>query len=189
MKSECNYCSNKIDESVDFYRFNKDGDMVCESCEAECWNEAVRVMHFDSNSESLDAYLYSYILGDTRRGEDFEEVDIPEPIVSAKWEPTDSWRGYVYVDYKENFEVVANGWTTGNYDDVKWKWDFNEFYENVQSGELVPPVDVWFVFAQTSNVFSTAVDVVVHNHQAATFLNWLAEEAGMTRDELNQALS
>jgi hypothetical protein len=60
--------------------------------------------------------------------------------------------------------------------------------DNIIKGELIPPVEVWFVFAQTSNIFSTAVDVVTRNHQADTFLSWLADEAGLTRKELQDAL-
>jgi hypothetical protein len=107
-------------------------------------------------------------------------------IKGAKWEG--NYRGYIAVDFEEGYESVANGWTTDRYDDVKWKWNFNDFMENIIKGELIPPVEVWFIFAQTSNIFSTAVDVVVRTHQSDTFLNWLADEAGLTRDELQEAL-
>jgi hypothetical protein len=189
MEMKCFECSESINESTDYCAFNAVGETICESCEHSHWDGAVRVGHYDPKSEDVTGYLYSYSLGQTRTSEDFEECDIPEPIESARWKSTDGWRGYVDVQYNNNFEVIANGWATGNYDDVKWKWDFNEFYENIHEGTLVPPVDVWFVFAQTSNVFSTAVDIVVHNHQAGTFLNWLADEAGMTRKQLEDALS
>ena len=189
METKCFECSETINESTDFYTFNAASEIICETCEHSHWQGAVRVMHYDPRSEDITGYLHCYSLGQTRTAEDFEECDIPEPVEFARWKSTDAWRGYVDVQYKDKFKVVANGWATGNYDDVKWKWDFNEFYENIQDGTLVPPVDVWFVFAQTSNVFSTAVDIVVHNHQAATFLNWLADEAGMTRSELLNALS
>jgi hypothetical protein len=74
------------------------------------------------------------------------------------------------------------------YDDVKWKWDFNEFVDKVHGGELVPPVELFFIFAQTSNVFSTSAQLVVRSHQEQTFLNWLAQEAGLTKEQLQNAL-
>jgi hypothetical protein len=38
-------------------------------------------------------------------------------------------------------------------------------------------------------VFSTATDIVVRVNQVDTFLNWLADEADMTREQLKTALS
>jgi hypothetical protein len=93
------------------------------------------------------------------------------------------------VEIADGFTCVAEGWTTGDYDDVKWKWDFNEFVNKVHEGELVPPVELFFIFAQTSNIFSTSAQLVVRTHQENTFLNWLAQEAGFTKEQLQQALS
>jgi hypothetical protein len=82
------------------------------------------------------------------------------------------------VEIADGFTCVAEGWTTGMYDDVKWKWDFNEFVNKVHEGELVPPVELFFIFAQTSNVFSTPHNLWYVPTKKNTFLNWLAQEAG-----------
>jgi hypothetical protein len=145
------------------------------------------VYEFDPNEESMRRLDYAFTLDKTRDTDNYDTFDgTPMCIKGAKWEG--NYLGYIAVDFEEGYESVANGWTTDRYDDVKWKWDFNDFMENIIKGELIPPVEVWFIFAQTSNIFSTAVDVVVRTHQSDTFLNWLADEAGLTRDELQEAL-
>jgi hypothetical protein len=83
---------------------------------------------------------------------------------------------------------VADGWSTDRYEDVRWKWDFNDFVDKIHNGELVPPTMLYFIFSQTSNVFSTSSQIVVRSHEEDTFLNWLADEADLTRQELQDAL-
>ena len=71
---------------------------------------------------------------------------------------------------------------------MKWKWNFNDFVEQICEGNLEPPTPVWFVFAQTSNIFSTAADIVLRKKDEKRFLKWLAQETGMTRMQLEDAL-
>jgi hypothetical protein len=186
--NKCNNCS--VDVGDDYFGTDKNGEMLCEECYYSHWESAVMVYEFDPEYETLLRTDYAYTLDKSRSIEDGDEYDgRPRCIESAGWKSTDAWRGYVNVELADGYECVANGWSTGSYDDVKWKWDFNEFFENIAEGKLVPPVSVWFIFAQTSNVFSTATDVVVRTHQVGTFLNWLADETGMTREQLKTALS
>jgi len=186
--NKCNNCS--VDVGDDYFGTDKNGEVLCEECYYSHWESAVMVYEFDPEDEILLRTDYAYTLDVSRSTESSEECEgPPQCIESASWKSTDAWRGYVNVELADGYECVANGWSTGSYDDVKWKWDFNEFFENIAEGNLVPPVPVWFIFAQTSNVFSTATDVVVRTNQVGTFLNWLADETGMTREQLNSALS
>jgi hypothetical protein len=184
---KCTECGQEINQDHDFYDYNSKDEIICEGCYEHHWESAVMVYEFDPNEESMRRLDYAFTLDKTRDTDNYDTFDgTPMCIKGAKWEG--NYRGYIAVDFEEGYESVANGWTTDRYDDVKWKWNFNDFMENIIKGELIPPVEVWFIFAQTSNIFSTAVDVVVRTHQSDTFLNWLADEAGLTRDELQEAL-
>jgi hypothetical protein len=183
----CTECGQEINQDNDWYEYNSKDEIICDGCYEHHWESAVMVYEFDPNEESMRRLDYAFTLDKTRDTDNYETFEgTPMCIKGAKWEG--NYRGYIAVDFEEGYESVANGWTTDRYDDVKWKWDFNDFMENIIKGELIPPVEVWFIFAQTSNIFSTAVDVVVRTHQSDTFLNWLADEAGLTRDELQEAL-
>lgn len=185
---KCTECGQEINQDNDFYENNSKDEIICEGCYDHYWESAVMVYEFDPNEESMRRLDYSYALGKTRDTDNYETYDTtPVCIKGAKWEGQ-GWRGYIAVEFNDGYESVANGWSTDRYDDVQWKWNFNDFMDNIIKGELIPPVEVWFVFAQTSNIFSTAVDVVTRTHQADTFLNWLADEAGLTRDKLQDAL-
>jgi hypothetical protein len=184
---KCTECGQEINQDHDWHEYNSKDEIICEGCYEHHWESAVMVYEFDPNEESMRRLDYAFTLDKTRDTDNYDTFDgTPMCIKGAKWEG--NYRGYIAVDFEEGYESVANGWTTDRYDDVKWKWNFNDFMENIIKGELIPPVEVWFIFAQTSNIFSTAVDVVVRTHQSDTFLNWLADEAGLTRDELQEAL-
>jgi len=184
---KCTECGQEINQDHDFYDYNSKDEIICDGCYEHHWESPVMVYEFDPNEESMRRLDYAFTLDKTRDTDNYDTFDgTPMCIKGAKWEG--NYRGYIAVDFEEGYESVANGWTTDRYDDVKWKWNFNDFMDNIIKGELIPPVEVWFVFAQTSNIFSTAVDVVTRNHQADTFLNWLADEAGLTRKELQDAL-
>ena len=184
---KCTECGQEINQDHDFYDYNSKDEIICDGCYEHHWESAVMVYEFDPNEESMRRLDYASTLDKTRDVDNYDTFDgTPVCIKGAKWEG--NYRGYIAVDFEEGYESVANGWTTDRYDDVKWKWNFNDFMENIINGELIPPVEVWFIFAQTSNIFSTAVDVVLRTHQSDTFLNWLADEAGLTRDELQEAL-
>ena len=183
----CTECGQEINQDNDWHEYNSKDEIICDGCYEHHWESAVMVYEFDPNEESMRRLDYAFTLDKTRDTDNYDTFDgTPMCIKGAKWEG--NYRGYIAVDFEEGYESVANGWTTDRYDDVKWKWNFNDFMENIIKGELIPPVEVWFIFAQTSNIFSTAVDVVVRTHQSDTFLNWLADEAGLTRDELQEAL-
>lgn len=185
---KCTECGQEINQDHDFYDYNAGGDIICDGCYDHHWESAVMVYEFDPNEESMRRLDYAFTLDKTRDVDNYDTFEgTPACIKGAKWEGM-GYRGYIAVDFEDGYESVANGWTTDRYDDVRWKWNFNDFMDNIIKGELIPPVEVWFVFAQTSNIFSTATDVVVRSHQVDSFMNWLADEAGLTRDELQDAL-
>jgi hypothetical protein len=84
---------------------------------------------------------------------------------------------------------IASGWTTGWVDETtNRKVDFNEFGEQLIKGDIDCPFTIFILVEPTSNVFSTAVDVLVREADKDKVLNWL-EEAGYGVSTLQNALS
>ena len=186
---KCSDCDREFDQDNDSYGYDKEDNMICEGCLESHWESPTILYEFDPNEESMAVFHYSYTLNRCYDTENYEEQEgAPSCIKGAKWTSIDGWRGYVDVEINEGYTLVADGWSTDRYDDVRWKWDFNDFVDKIQNGELVPPTMLFFIFSQTSNVFSTSSQIVVKSQEEDTFLNWLADEAGLTREELQDAL-
>ncbi len=186
---KCSECEYEINQDNDFYSYNGGGDIICDECYNQHFESAVRVYEYTGPGEAVGVLDYAYGLDKTREANNYDEYEgAPECIKSAAWNSTSAWRGYVEVKFNEGYNSIASGWSTDRYDDVKWKWNFNDFVEQVCEGNLEPPTPVWFVFAQTSNIFSTATDIVLRKRDEKKFLKWLAQETGMTRMQLEEAL-
>ena len=106
-----------------------------------------------------------------------------------KYIKTDAWRGYY--DSSKNLDLVsiASGWTTGWADETtSRKVDFNEFANQLMKGDIECPFTIFLLVEPTSNVFSTAVDVLVREADREKVINWL-EEAGYAVSNLQNALN
>ena len=185
----CTECGYEINQDHDFYEYNGKDEIICDGCYESHWESAVMVYEFDPNEESVRRLDYAFNLDKTRDVDNYDTYEgTPICIKSAGWKSTDGWRGFIDVKFADGYNSIASGWSTDRYDDVKWKWNFNDFVEQIIKGTLVPPTSVWFVFAQTSNIFSTAADIVLQKKDEKKFLKWLAQETGMTRLQLQDAL-
>ena len=186
---KCSECGYEINQDYDRYEYKASGDIICDECSNSHFESSVRVYEYTGPGEAVGVLDYAYGLDKTREANNYEEYEgAPECIESAAWESSSAWRGYVSVKFKEGYNSIASGWSTDRYDDVKWKWNFNDFVEQICEGNLEPPTPVWFVFAQTSNIFSSATDIVMRKKDEKRFLKWLAQETGMTRMQLEDAL-
>jgi hypothetical protein len=131
----CTECGQEIDQDNDYYEYNAKDEIICDSCYSSHWESAVSVYEYDPEYENLSRIEYSYTLDKHRDYENYDPYDgPPQCIKSAGYKRIDGWRGYVDVEIADGFTCVAEGWTTGMYDDVKWKWDFNEFVNKVHEG-------------------------------------------------------
>jgi len=94
--------------------------------------------------------------------------DVDDLGISRTYVPTSGWRGY-HVTKIEGWTEIESGWTTGGWGDpiADSKRPFNEWAEDLLSGEIVPPFPVAVAFDPTSNVFSTAVSVYVKADNAS----------------------
>ena len=114
-------------------------------------------------------------------GDSVDSINITRTYVNS-----DGWRGH-YETTIEGWENVLEGWTTGGWGDpiADRKQNFNEWAEAILTNEIYPPCSVAIVTDPTSNVFSTAVTVLVKKDDVKSFRVWLDDDY----DDLYSALS
>lgn len=92
----------------------------------------------------------------------------------ARWVSTDAWRGYSQVTHNDTWEDYAGGWVTGYPDDtVRHKVVAADLFEALMMGRIEPPFPIVWFFGVTSNVFSTASDMLVPADRSDEFDAWL----------------
>ena len=170
---KCSFCENEIDEENDQSYQSFDEKNACGDCFNDGFIEASTVIKFSPDGE----------ITETKFDEDFNYSDygedLPEPIKKTYWEKTDSWRGYTEFDILNKFEEVADGWVTGYADETKKeKLELADYFEKLKSGELIPPVTLYWIFGKTSNVFSTASKIVIKKGNRDKLNAWLEEVNG-----------
>lgn len=106
--------------------------------------------------------------------------------IKREYVSTSGWRGYENTTI-EGWENVLDGWTTGGWDDpiAQRKADFNNWAEALIAQEIYPPCPVAIVTDPTSNVFSTAITVLVKADNVQTFREWLVDDY----EDLHKSLS
>lgn len=163
---------------------------ICDSC-YESDTENMSTLYRVRSGESEWTKFGSYT-GFSQEGDDPEEwfTNIVTSNGSPrKWVSTDAWRGHY--DSSGNIDLVsiASGWTTGWADEYHArKIDFNDFAEQLIKGEIDCPLSIYILVEPTSNVFSTAVDVLVQEGDKDKIIA-LLEEAGHGVSALQNALS
>lgn len=112
--------------------------------------------------------------------------ELPYPIKKQKWVKTDGWRGYTDWEFFKGYAELAGGWVTGYPDDTtERKYKLAEMFEDLESGDFVPPVPIYWIFGHTSNVFSTASAIVAKKSDFPALEKWLLEINGGI-DELQE---
>lgn len=181
-KCKCSQCETFV--NCDNVYYDKSGDIWCEDCYesiTEYLSTAIGIFP-DGHKETYkfdEHFCFDEYLG---------ECEYPPCIKGQHYVRTDGWRGYQAVDFHDGWTQVSSGWVTGYPDDsTKRKADIAELYEQLYDGELTPPVEVWWVFAITSNVFSTACDIVCRSAELPILEAWL-ETIGQSKEDLEYML-
>lgn len=175
---ECVECKAIVDEETEggWFSWIADG-MVCTSCR-ESDEQTCSQIKIIEGGESLTVYVGDLFIMN-EYGDDEASLTI-----NREYHPTDAWRGY-YETKIGGYVPIAEGWTTGGWDDAvaRRKAIFNDWAQDLLSGEIVTPFPVIIVTDPTSNVFSTAVSVLAHS--AMQFTEFFGEELVETlRDSL-----
>lgn len=162
----CSWCRESDEQSMStVVRFTPEGSDGCR------FGEWVRYLVVDGDTI------------DTGTPEWFDEL-----FGTRSWVRTDAWRGY-YETPAPGLESVTAGWVTGYPDEsVAYKATAAELYEALSTGQIKPPVEVFWLFEPTANVFSTASEIFVRPGDREAFDRWL-REVEIDPEDLNQAFS
>lgn len=170
-------CSNcdTLFEKDRMYK-DADGNWLCDQCANDTWNYPTTVVYMPSG-KPIEKSEYNRIMNETRNFEtgDYDSAP-PDPIKSEFWKSTDAWRGYTDWTLQNGFVEYSSGWVTGMPDETTTrKADLADLYEKLYEFRLICPVDLWWIFGVTSNVFSTSTTIVVREEDKDDLVAWLEE--------------
>lgn len=83
-------------------------------------------------------------------------------IAISKYVKTDGWRGHWELIAQPGFQIVLADWVTGDWDDAPNGNSESEVKTKIDALEAEHG-EVWVVFTPTSNVFSTAYEVLIRD--------------------------
>lgn len=169
----CADCGEEITND-DFYT-TRDGRIFCFNCYEYEVQYPSYCFHFGEHGQGVNVSepsVFTELFGD-------ENGELPEPIKKEIWHKSDAWRGYTDWELKPGYTKIADGWVTGMPDEsTQRKVELADYFEQLKSGELIPPVEIWWLFGKTSNVFSTASSIVCRSGDVETLKQWLEEIDG-----------
>jgi len=182
-KMKCKICDEKIEkEDLEYTWYTFSGKQVHDSCYNEQIEYASRVEKFGPGGN--ESTLFNEDFNFSEPGE-----SLPEPIKKIEWISTDAWRGYTDWKLQDGFEAVADGWVTGVPDETtSRKARLGDLFEDLKEGKIVPPIDIFWVFGITSNIFSQSSSVVVRKKDKKKLAKWLEEigtNVGKLSDDFN----
>lgn len=188
----CSNCKAEVHTDADFYTHDKTDELLCEECYHLTFDSISTVHIYDHETCEVKKWMFNPIMG-LPYNEYLEELyggdEDMMPVDDINWVSTDAWRGYYKADLKDGFTPISEGWATGRWDDVPWKHDFNDLFDAVfWDNKVYPPCDVFCVASPTSNVFSTSTVLAVRSEDEETFVDWLANDFGLTRQKLDISL-
>ena len=168
-KTICSLCGEPIKKQDDRMLTIK-GELSCMSCYENRYEYASTCFCFSPTGNSTEHFSRAF--GN-------EDGEFPEPVKEEKWIRTDAWRGYTDWTLNEGFVEVCSGWVTGMPDSsTRRKVTLADYFEKIKDRELIPPVEIWWIFGMTSNVFSTASTIVCRVEELPALQQWLEEAAG-----------
>jgi hypothetical protein len=191
----CIGCEETVTEGDRYYEDSRwsdvQDDLICYGCyESDTEHASTLVtVHQDGFNRVL---LGDHVIIDLGYGDsglpDYLRPLLPDGWSGTTWVSTDGWRGYGNsISQFKNITKLADGWTTGWVDHtVSRKHLINDLLGELESQELVPPAPIHVLLEQTSNIFSTAIDIFVAESDAALVIEWLTEN-GYSVQQLQDA--
>lgn len=191
-KNFCDCCEQEIDQDLDFWSYDRNDEILCEECYNQAMDRSTVIQTWSPQDQETKKYYYPHEIGKAFNVY-WEEIysdddEHHQPVEDCKWVNSSAWRGYMDVEFKDGWKDIESGWATGYWEDVSWKHKFNDLVGEIIGENSDCPVMVSIVSSLTSNVFSQATSIVVRSKDEETFLDWLQNEYGMTREELKTSL-
>lgn len=171
--TRCEDCGEYIDLSANDaeYFIGRNGEKYCAGCYENEWSYPMSAIKFNPDGE----------IEDLQFTKNFAPVDAedPEPVERIEWVSSGGYRGYYNFILKAGYKELADGWITGWPDETtQRKAELSDYFEKLRNGELCPPVELWWLFAPTSNIFSTASTIVCRAGDQQAIEDWLKEIDG-----------
>lgn len=190
--SVCSNCEAEVHTDADFYVHDKKDNLLCEECHHLTFNDISTVHIYDHETCEVKRWMFNPTMG-LPYNEYAEELwggdEDMMPVVDINWVSTGGWCGYYRAELKHGFTPISEGWATGRWDDVPWKHVFNDLFDAVfEDDGVYPPCDVFCVTSPTSNVFSLNTTLLVRSEDEETFVDWLTNDFGLTREKLDISL-
>ena len=184
-KWTCPECEETFEKDSVYTRQNLRGEDVCESCYYNATSYATKLFRFlPSGEKQISLFDADFVFSD-EQNDDTENY--PVPIKAQKYIQTDGWRGYTDCELLPDYIEFVSGWVTGHPDDTtKRKADLNDYFSELNNGELKPPCDIYWIFGHTSNVFSTSSSIFVHKDNEKKLEKWLNKINGGREDFQNK---
>ena len=171
-------CDEMLNDSTDQFWSEITGGSHCIGCYESDMEGASTLLHIDGSGNQIKAIIGDlFIVGQY----DMEEPEWMSDLHDGEWKGrvytrTDSWHGHY--DTEQSFDkctVLTTGWTTGWADDTTYrKLDFNQFIEDLQSGEISAPHSIYILVEPLGN-FSVSVSLLVLTEHSETMTTWLDE--------------
>jgi hypothetical protein len=169
--SKCPSC----DEEQEDFQETRSGGQVCQACYENGIEYASTITCFQNGELQSTRFDNDFNYG-------FEDGPDPfEVVQEQKWVNTDGWRGYTDWVLKPEYQEFAGGWVTGYPDEtVKHKVVIHELFEDLKEGKECP-VNLFWLFGNTSNVFSQVTSLVVLKSDLPAFEAWLESNYGVQK--------
>ena len=195
-QTHCDICEEEINMDEDFYRYGTthEGNEVicCEECERnEIDGSASCVPYGDYNYDVGERYSFSPLFGALNPYlEELWGKEIGEfPVKKMEWKSTDGWRGYYDLEFQDGWRTF-DGWITGWIDDtISHKQFVFDFLDDLREENETLDFPLWIITTQTSNVFSTATDIIFREEDSKEFEQFLIERYGKNFEDLKNSLS
>jgi len=181
---KCINCDEELDLDHDDYDWTEDGPL-CWGCYEVESEHASTLLHF--GIEGIGKYYIADHFVRDEWGEDAKEW-VRERLQPRAWHSTDGWRGYYDTKPQDGYVVLAEGWATGRYSDVRYKHRINDLGEWLPDHvEEVPGEGLYVLLEHTSNVFSLATTIICAESDADAIVEFLSDN-GFSVEVLESAL-
>jgi hypothetical protein len=159
-------CAGCQEHSCDYGNYSSQtGETYCDACREDDSQYLSTVVYFSpENDAPIKFYLGDYF--------SFDEWgdDLPSNITRT-YIKTDAWRGYYQTTIKDTVEINSGADLWGEQTDIRNLAE--RIQEAQEDGSL--PCEVYVACDLTSNVFATALTVLVPKNQIDTFNAWIGE--------------
>lgn len=156
-------CTGCGEHSCDYLNYSSQNDAdYCDTCR-ETDSEYMSTLVYFSNQNDAPVKFY---LGDYFSFDEYGD-DLPSNI-KRNYIKTDGWRGYYQTEIENTVEIESGADLWGQVTDVR------ELAERISEAhsEGILPCDVYVAVDLTSNVFATAMSILVNKSDVETFKEW-----------------